>query len=210
MMQPRKRAKLGSPPPMRGKVWRLCVRRSRCGITPAHAGKSNSHRDSGAQRQDHPRPCGEKEPDARYMADVPGSPPPMRGKEMFLRHSHDSKGITPAHAGKRAYFDGRSRRRGDHPRPCGEKSVLWSAQSANRGSPPPMRGKVRGLCLYAARLRITPAHAGKSLRVFMLHSRAKGSPPPMRGKATIVVGEPLNVRITPAWAGVILSHSTAA
>ena len=52
---------LGSPPPMRGKdalPGRYNVMQR---ITPAHAGKSSIELSDGCHRQDHPRPCGEKE-----------------------------------------------------------------------------------------------------------------------------------------------------
>ena len=93
-------SRIGSPPPMRGKADAMTFEDTAHGITPAHAGKSGSHRDSGAKRQDHPRPCGEKcvkiwfaslmrdhprpcgekKSALRNGMPYPGSPPPMRGK----------------------------------------------------------------------------------------------------------------------------------
>ena len=55
--------KIGSPPPMRGKVSRLNPRAIAPRITPAHAGKSPLMGTSKLITQDHPRPCGEKRAD---------------------------------------------------------------------------------------------------------------------------------------------------
>ena len=52
--------KVGSPPPMRGKV--VSIRRvcPEVGITPAYAGKSHDIEDLCRIEWDHPRLCGEK------------------------------------------------------------------------------------------------------------------------------------------------------
>ena len=90
-----------------------------------------------------------------------------------------------------------------------------------RGSPPPMRGKVRSRKYRAADFRITPAYAGKSIfRKFHDFSQQDhprlcgekcpsvgsplyqtGSPPPMRGKAKEESCEKTDAGITPAYAG---------
>ena len=109
----------------------------------------------------------------------------------------------------------------DHPRVCGEKGV-WNAEQARvEGSPPRMRGKVgvpSGIFGFAG---ITPAYAGKRVRmIFDLytvgdHPRIcgekfpnihvpvcrSGSSPHMRGKDCGVADMVLPVRITPAYAG---------
>ena len=53
-------AKMGSPPPMRGKGFRTGILVSILRITPAYAGKSDSEGDRCWLRRDHPRLCGEK------------------------------------------------------------------------------------------------------------------------------------------------------
>ena len=73
--------KLGSPPPMRGKVYQ---RRSVAVI-----------------RWDHPRLCGEKFCAAVMPSMLAGSPPPMRGKVQLVIFAGVVHGITPAYAGKR-------------------------------------------------------------------------------------------------------------
>ena len=53
---------LGSPPPMRGKVFMRVIDSDGEGITPAYAGKSLPRFAGFIQSQDHPRLCGEKCP----------------------------------------------------------------------------------------------------------------------------------------------------
>ncbi len=50
----------------------------------------------------------------------------------------------------------------DHPRLCGEKTVKGFRDPAEKGSPPPMRGKDATIEFRVPVLRITPAYAGKS------------------------------------------------
>ena len=70
----------GSPPPMRGKVHFHSDMVSRYRITPAYAGKSDSHLQFPHRHRDHPRLCGEKYLPQRRKKNQWGSPPPMRGK----------------------------------------------------------------------------------------------------------------------------------
>ena len=132
----------------------------------------------------------------------------MRGKASINCMQINSRGITPAHAGKSfnnffAVFV-----IGDHPRTCGEKIVCLSKPSRKSGSPPHMRGK--GCCnlIRFHNLRITPAHAGKSVKfirrkcikkdhprtcgekfnTFYAMNENQGSPPHMRGKVFFVAG----------------------
>ena len=113
---------------------------------------------------DHPRTCGEKRFNRDQTILTTGSPPHMRGKDAFISPYGDIPGITPAHAGKRIGFSAFSGLSGDHPRTCGEKSLMRSLHTGRLGSPPHMRGKV-GHCLASnSILGITPAHAGKRLK----------------------------------------------
>ena len=137
----------------------------------------------------------------------------------FIRRA--TVGITPAHAGKSPRRRGRSRPFWDHPRPCGEKYTSSSIVMASAGSPPPMRGKDGETELLRLIIRITPAHAGKSIICGVcavrgedhprpcgekLPARCKsqcdtGSPPPMRGKDARDRGIDVRNGITPAHAG---------
>ena len=145
----------------------------------------------------------------------------MRGKVALKRVFDDYRRITPAHAGKRVQVISAWNYAGDHPRPCGEKSVIKPKTFPVGGSPPPMRGKVKNPCFLHKCKRITPAHAGKSschMRGHMNildHPRPcgekgliapdgyfdSGSPPPMRGKVAPRSARSLPIRITPAHAG---------
>ena len=51
---------VGSPPPMRGKVFFFDPEHLRIGITPAYAGKSDLMGGFKMAQEDHPRLCGEK------------------------------------------------------------------------------------------------------------------------------------------------------
>ena len=54
--------KIGSPPPMRGKVCGNCGKIRLWRITPAYAGKREWKRNCTSASWDHPRLCGEKKP----------------------------------------------------------------------------------------------------------------------------------------------------
>ena len=112
---------LGSPPRMRGKVFRLWQKYRSRWITPAYAGKSVLFPLPWCPNRDHPRVCGEK---ARFAYSVFcswGSPPRMRGKVMNDLESKGGVRITPAYAGKRIFGYIRIASVRDHPRVCGEK-----------------------------------------------------------------------------------------
>ena len=150
-----------------------------------------------------------------------GSPPHMQGKEMPKGLVHRAAGITPAYAGKRTLFFVHYANGRDHPRVCGEKRFLPPSLAFYGGSPPRMRGKVFKKTTGVLPKGITPAYAGKSLRLLGFprssqdHPRIcgeklmnistptalQGSPPRMRGKAGIAAGTCRAVRITPAYAG---------
>ena len=70
----------GSPPPMRGKVVNCYLTGAVYRITPAYAGKSGINCNQIPVTGDHPRLCGEKDAIMHKIADIAGSPPPMRGK----------------------------------------------------------------------------------------------------------------------------------
>ena len=70
-------------------------------ITPAYAGKSGINCNQIPVTGDHPRLCGEKHCVNCGIANVPGSPPPMRGKDTPIRAAISTARITPAYAGKR-------------------------------------------------------------------------------------------------------------
>ena len=136
-------------------------------ITPAYAGKSRFRKCTQAEREDHPRVCGEK---ASVMGDgltSRGSPPRMRGKVLLYCNCFAQVGITPAYAGKSKPNAIQPRPNEDHPRVCGEKPSAQPACWFRSGSPPRMRGKgiaAPSVCLARG---ITPAYAGKSVQEYI-------------------------------------------
>ena len=153
---------LGSPPRMRGKGVKQSNSRIRMGITPAYAGKSCIYRSTTSISWDHPRVCGEKSFKTSTSCWSKGSPPRMRGKVTSLIPALPLHGITPAYAGKSPASGPVWRKRGDHPRVCGEKAPSAALFARLAGSPPRMRGKVQKVRILAHEERITPAYAGKS------------------------------------------------
>ena len=93
-----------------------------------------------------------------------GSPPRMRGKPSWAENKWIVIGITPAHAGKTWHQPRPYSAYQDHPRACGENKETTTEKTALLGSPPRMRGKRRRNAQLCAAGRITPAHAGKTLR----------------------------------------------
>ena len=88
--------------------------------------------------------------------------------------------ITPAHAGTTIFACSLLHPLQDHPRSRGDYySVLW-AISACLGSPPLTRGLLFSDTSFLPPMRITPAHAGttlRTLRAFMSdrdHPRSRG------------------------------------
>ena len=149
------------PPHMRGKaepkrLWQLSG-----GITPAYAGKSNLLPHTRCRSWDHPRVCGEKFRAYAMIWQEWGSPPHMRGKVLLTARWSRSMGITPAYAGKSIVHGPVESVNRDHPRICGEKSPGFICCGPCWGSPPHMRGKVKGIACTRGFVRITPAYAGK-------------------------------------------------
>ena len=146
---------------MRGKVkgcgfLALAVR-----ITPAYAGKRGSGSLPRSCRRDHPRVCGEKVLLYSGLLYPLGSPPRVRGKGFGSFQAAGPLRITPACAGKSFGCPQPAFYTGDHPRVCGEKCGQFAVVVGVKGSPPRVRGKVRGHHGRALSPGITPACAGK-------------------------------------------------
>ena len=130
------------------------------------------------------------------------SPPRMRGKVPVCCPEHRKVRITPACAGKRRTDSKTTLSHEDHHRVCGEKTPFSENSFTKSGSPPRVRGK-GVVCIIRGRAGgITPACAGKSVRILQLlrvdkdHPRVcgekswnvrdqteeTGSPPRVRGK----------------------------
>ena len=86
----------------------------------------------------------------------------MRGKAAAYLTKHIAQWITPAYAGKSQPYIYKLNHYKDHPRLCGEKCWVLLSTPSDRGSPPPMRGKVSGESLDRFYDGSTLAYAGKS------------------------------------------------
>ena len=162
---------------MRGKrsIWLNYANAMR--ITPAHAGKTPTILPIVPKAPDHPRTCGENIQPCIIDSNFHGSPPHMRGKPTHGKGASIALRITPAHAGKTQNQDEDGRAKSDHPRTCGENQAILYTEKTTIGSPPHMRGKLclSSTCYHSS--RITPAHAGKTLRKCYI---AEVNPHPIR------------------------------
>ena len=157
--------KMGSPPRMRGKSFGSFCFLSFRQDHPRVCGKSRRLSHCRSQFWDHPRVCGEKVELVHQTEGKVGITPRVRGKVHISTGQVGGVGITPAYAGKRAVANFRPGTIRDHPRVCGEKTCLIMSSRFWMGSPPRMRGKVYVGVDGQARLRITPAYAGKKVKV---------------------------------------------
>ena len=170
----------GSPPRARGRlsvwVWRL----DRRGLTPACAGTSRTVRISPALSRAHPRVRGDIV-GARLRPRVDrGSPPRARGHPPATNHTPRRRGLTPACAGTSspttsAIIGGRA-----HPRVRGDIRTVSDGSSAGWGSPPRARGHRAAGPVRGAAQGLTPACAGTSRTVVVVHHR-RGAHPRVRG-----------------------------
>ena len=150
-----------------------------------------------------------------------GSPPQVRGKLITIKRLLEMARITPAGAGKTRSKELLGSRCRDHPRRCGENTILSLRMIMNQGSPPQVRGKRPRAIPRAVRTGITPAGAGKTCGQkrqqprFRDHPRRCGentnkeniqrqeigSPPQVRGKRRVCRAGCHKHGITPAGAG---------
>ena len=180
---------------------------------------------AGYGMKDHPRVCGEQFDCYFITLAKVGSPPRVRGTGPGGLVGLAVLGITPACAGNRAFPAAGHGRGEDHPRVCGEQRASQKRSTVLAGSPPRVRGTVRGASWIIHRDRITPACAGNSairtvagafpadhprvcgekLGGGAMKAPFAGSPPRVRGKEQPQPVGASNQRITPACAGNRLS-----
>ena len=146
----------GSPPQVRGKPLLPQNGHGLSRITPAGAGKTQYRPKQAPIVQDHPRRCGENSPMFSSTNHNRGSPPQVRGKPRELEVNFV--------------------RCQDHPRRCGENPDGGAVKCLNIGSPPQVRGKLVGSVFNDGVYRITPAGAGKTLRITIICSDVKDHP----------------------------------
>ena len=135
------------------------------GITPAHAGRIEQRKHDQQSREDHPRACGKNRNRCPGRHPVGGSPPRMREEFGGSGASTPVPGITPAHAGRIPNCHQFAVMSGDHPRACGKNFGLRFYDRVTPGSPPRMREEYPVLAALYRLRRITPAHAGRIIRV---------------------------------------------
>ena len=206
---------------MRGTEKAVIARTMAERITPADAGNRGLHGFKPFSGKDHPRGCGEQKSSCFYMVRQKGSPPRMRGTVICTHTCTSTCRITPADAGNRILFRFRFSSHKDHPRGCGEQTIMVILLIVYRGSPPRMRGTVLLILFRHKSLRITPADAGnrnafsKREQNVEDHPRGcgeqciagvficlcKGSPPRMRGTVRTFEASFIGFGITPADAG---------
>ena len=134
----------GSAPHMRGIHGSNENVRRRGRISPAHAGNTSAADSAASQAADQPRTCGEYDTQTTRSEGGFGSAPHMRGIP--------------------AVFPARRWTRTDQPRTCGEYVAADLAGLAVQGSAPHMRG-IRHMPPPPTRdVRISPAHAGNTVR----------------------------------------------
>ena len=191
----------GSSPRMRGAAARHRSGQNYTRIIPAHAGSSTG---------------------ANLMrCKPPGSSPRMRGAVARAPSHAVADGIIPAHAGSSRWLRASRVCPRDHPRACGEQTLVVTSSNGLIGSSPRMRGADRPQDVLLRHRRIIPAHAGSSGYGLRPHRRTSdhpracgeqrrtrskasgdnGSSPRMRGAALICASTTCTLRIIPAHAG---------
>ena len=143
---------LGSSPLTRGKHVSDETTLAKCGLIPAHAGKTLGGRGMGSIARAHPRSRGENINAGSYLQTIEGSSPLTRGKPASTISRSFSNGLIPAHAGKTTR--GRAVRfmGGAHPRSRGENSTGEYFGATAMGSSPLTRGKHFLTCAFIAQI----------------------------------------------------------
>ncbi len=153
---------VGSPPQVRGKLYNCRCAMGTRRITPAGAGKTQQRLTQRHNQRDHPRRCGENRVTSPMQRGEKGSPPQVRGKLFCVPKRRFCTRITPAGAGKTVKLVILRQHCQDHPRRCGENTVMCSDGKFDMGSPPQVRGKRIAAINPSTTPRITPAGAGKT------------------------------------------------
>ena len=170
----------GSSPLTRGKPAPRRPRARGRGLIPAHAGKTWAIPLVYTRSAAHPRSRGENGRGEAVYAACRGSSPLTRGKPLPARPGQRGIRLIPAHAGKTRSARPSHARGPAHPRSRGENGTGNREQGRTPGSSPLTRGKQRARRQDRGRLRLIPAHAGKTSRVAWMppepwaHPRSRG------------------------------------
>ena len=152
----------GSSPLTRGKPRSYPPVRQGRRLIPAHAGKTNGGVEPGLVLGAHPRSRGENPPSRPVFTPLGGSSPLTRGKRRRGSARAGRDGLIPAHAGKTHRRSARNGIAGAHPRSRGENNCESLIVSWVGGSSPLTRGKPGRGRRPIHRVRLIPAHAGKT------------------------------------------------
>ena len=184
----------GSSPLTRGKHVRRSDRRDRRRLIPAHAGKTTNARQVSPSTRAHPRSRGENAAIAAMTRTMGGSSPLTRGKRRVHGVTERFVGLIPAHAGKTRLGTKRARRSTAHPRSRGENLPASWSMLVPPGSSPLTRGKHRKISGRDTRVRLIPAHAGKTAVLprkswcHRAHPRSRGENARAAGETTFHAG----------------------
>ena len=152
----------GSSPLTRGKPAWQCIPSPHLGLIPAHAGKTKAPYRSGRGPPAHPRSRGENPGLVASRRANEGSSPLTRGKHAMREQYVRRQRLIPAHAGKTTAQISSPPTRKAHPRSRGENLAAVGDAIAALGSSPLTRGKLLAGTLGNLRVRLIPAHAGKT------------------------------------------------
>ena len=154
----------GSSPLTRGKPASGPAFGQRPGLIPAHAGKTRPWRTCRPPCRAHPRSRGENLFASMVIVPSWGSSPLTRGKHDEVAVDGSRGGLIPAHAGKTYRYRQTKRLSGAHPRSRGENRRTSGSSACRSGSSPLTRGKLGPSGTEPQRVRLIPAHAGKTVR----------------------------------------------
>ena len=153
----------GLSPLTRGKPGRTPVRSTPAGLIPAHAGKTNSAGLYPISLPAHPSSRGENSYEASVTFPRPGSSPLTRGKPRSTLSASRAQRLIPAHSGKTRWSAPKHPPNSAHPRSRGENYPSHLSTPPDQGSSPLTRGKHDGPHRSIRRIRLIPAHAGKTI-----------------------------------------------
>ena len=176
----RPRVDRGSPPRARGHPPATNHTPRRRGLTPACAGTSSPTTSAIIGGRAHPRVRGDIDWPAVIAASLMGSPPRARGHLDPQVGDRVQCGLTPACAGTSWSASPAAGETRAHPRVRGDIRTVSDGSSAGWGSPPRARGHRAAGPVRGAAQGLTPACAGTSRTVVVVHHR-RGAHPRVRG-----------------------------
>ena len=168
--------KNGSSPLTRGKRDLRRIKGVAAGLIPAHAGKTATRHTGGRCPWAHPRSRGENPRSCSWAGRGMGSSPLTRGKQPIRRRGERLLGLIPAHAGKTSVLSCLVVAMRAHPRSRGENFGAGDVGARAAGSSPLTRGKLGDLEDVHTRVRLIPAHAGKTRGAWTSGSSAPAHP----------------------------------